>query len=392
MGKPYIVIGDKTSHGGVVVEGAATATINGKPIALVGSKVTCPEKGHGGTTVIVAGDPDFTIDGKPAARHGDKTACGATLIASQSLSFDDEGGGDVDSAASSAATETALAAADQALAQFDEQLCFVNAKGRPLSGVAYALKLDDGSLVSGTTDDKGLTSRVRTRAAARITEASLTPKPFPTCCSFAAQQAPTSVTPLVFSLTGVSTHAANIGTSVRQIQTPAGQSRGMTSGEIAMARSLFGTSVDYTKVKVHNGEYLWFGLQPDDVAMTPNGEMYFNPSYFQEDFSNSGSFGNALWFMHEMVHVWQYQLGYPVARRGAIRIGLSYEYRLSATTRLSDYNMEAQGNLLADYWAIKTYRDPPLLNQWTHANDLALYRSVLKDFIANPSDVTNLPS
>ena len=28
------------------------------------------------------------IDGRPAARHGDKTACGATLIASQSLTTD----------------------------------------------------------------------------------------------------------------------------------------------------------------------------------------------------------------------------------------------------------------------------------------------------------------
>ena len=34
------------------------------------------------------------------------------------------------------------------------------------------------------------------------------------------------------------------------------------------------------------------------------------------------------WFIHEMVHVWQFQLGYPVAIRGAIRLGLDYKYVL----------------------------------------------------------------
>jgi uncharacterized Zn-binding protein involved in type VI secretion len=49
----------------------------------VGDKVTCPQQGHGGTTVIVTGDPNVIIDGRQAARHGDKTACGATLLSSQ---------------------------------------------------------------------------------------------------------------------------------------------------------------------------------------------------------------------------------------------------------------------------------------------------------------------
>jgi uncharacterized Zn-binding protein involved in type VI secretion len=88
MGKPFILIGDKTSHGGVVVQGASVSTVDGKPIARVGDKVTCPRRGHGGTTVIVSGDPTCIIDGQPAARHGDKTACCATLLSSQSNSVD----------------------------------------------------------------------------------------------------------------------------------------------------------------------------------------------------------------------------------------------------------------------------------------------------------------
>lgn len=84
MARPIIVVGDATDHGGKVIKGAPTATINGIPIARVGDTVTCPKRGHG-TTVIATGDANMLVDGKPVARHGDKTACGATLIASQTL-------------------------------------------------------------------------------------------------------------------------------------------------------------------------------------------------------------------------------------------------------------------------------------------------------------------
>jgi uncharacterized Zn-binding protein involved in type VI secretion len=88
MARPFILMGDKTSHGGVVIEGAPTSDSHGKRIARVGDKVTCPKKGHGGTTVIVSGDPTCIIEGRPAARHGDMTACGAMLISSQVVSLD----------------------------------------------------------------------------------------------------------------------------------------------------------------------------------------------------------------------------------------------------------------------------------------------------------------
>ncbi|KAB0585139.1 PAAR domain-containing protein [Ideonella dechloratans] len=88
MSRPFIVVGDTTSHGGTVLEGAPSTTTGGKPIARVGDKVSCPKRGHGGTTVIATGDPSCLIDGKPAARHGDTTACGATLISSQAVSTD----------------------------------------------------------------------------------------------------------------------------------------------------------------------------------------------------------------------------------------------------------------------------------------------------------------
>ncbi|MEM5277873.1 PAAR domain-containing protein [Cupriavidus taiwanensis] len=85
MARPFILLGDKTDHGGVVITASGNTSTNGKGIACVGDRVTCPRSGHDGTTVIVTGDPNVIIDGRAAARHGDKTACGATLLSSQGV-------------------------------------------------------------------------------------------------------------------------------------------------------------------------------------------------------------------------------------------------------------------------------------------------------------------
>lgn len=84
MGKKFIVLGDRTSHGGTVVEASGSSATGEVKIARVGDKVTCPQKGHG-TCAIVSGDPTVIVDGQPVARDGDKTACGAVLIASQGI-------------------------------------------------------------------------------------------------------------------------------------------------------------------------------------------------------------------------------------------------------------------------------------------------------------------
>lgn len=89
MTKPFIVVGDKTSHGGTVVEGAPTASTHGKLIARVGDKVTCPKCGP---TTIAEGDDTMIVMGRPVARDGDKTACGAKLIAGQDVTVVGAGG------------------------------------------------------------------------------------------------------------------------------------------------------------------------------------------------------------------------------------------------------------------------------------------------------------
>jgi type VI secretion system secreted protein VgrG len=281
------------------------------------------------------------------------------------------------------------ASATEETSEFDEQLIFVNANGAVLSGVGYEVLLADGSRVSGTTDDQGRTSRIVTGSSQAVTEVTLQPKALKSCCAAYAHQSAQAAAALTFKPDSVATNAVDVGSSSQQVPTPKGKARGLTAGEIDIARQLFKDSIDYGKVKVHNGEYLWFGLQQNDTAMTPNGEMYFNPSRFKEDFSASDE-TEQTWFMHEMGHVWQYQLGYGVKLHGLFSFLASYTYHLDDTQKVSDFKMEAQAELLADYWANK-YQQPPTPSQRKHLGDIRLYETVLANFLVNPADEGNLP-
>lgn len=90
MSRPFIVVGDKTSHGGTVVTGAPASITHGKQVARIGDRVTCPRRHHHPNS-IVTGDSSMIVMGRPVARHGDKTACGATLISGQSATTAESG-------------------------------------------------------------------------------------------------------------------------------------------------------------------------------------------------------------------------------------------------------------------------------------------------------------
>lgn len=155
-----------------------------------------------------------------------------------------------------------------------------------------------------------------------------------------------------------------------------------------MAQLLFKDSIDYQRVRVHARRYIPF--QPKNCCMTPNGSMYFHRSCFLPDYTR-GDPPAVHWYLHEMVHVWQHQLGYAVRLRGAVRIGLPYHYELVEGKTLADFNMEAQGDLLADYFALKHFRSSAAMRQRHYAGSLLLYEEVLADFLADPGSVANLP-
>jgi uncharacterized Zn-binding protein involved in type VI secretion len=164
MSRPVIVVGDRTSHGGVVLTGSPFSDIDGKAIARIGDKVTCPKKGHGSVTTIVTGDVTDIIDGSPIARHGDRTACGAMLISSQMLVYVDNenDSGTKGTTQSSQAELSSLANTNDPLAHenvYDEQAQLVSL---PIEGVPYYVETKDGRVFTGKTGADGLIPRIDT--------------------------------------------------------------------------------------------------------------------------------------------------------------------------------------------------------------------------------------
>lgn len=129
-----------------------------------------------------------------------------------------------------------------------------------------------------------------------------------------------------------------------------GKLRTLTSGEIRLAIELYGHSIQYHRVWVHHGSYLPFGMQENNTAMTPNGEMWFETNVYRDDYS-LGTIEFKHLFLHEMMHIRQYQRGMNVRMRGLVSWAVNYKYGLDKK-QLSQYSMEQQACIVSDYWLL----------------------------------------
>lgn len=134
-----------------------------------------------------------------------------------------------------------------------------------------------------------------------------------------------------------------------------GSLRLMTPGEIHMAKTIFGNAIIYHRVWVHHDSYFPFGLQRQDVAMAPNGEIYMRDYYYAPDFSIISDIGKQHTFIHELTHVWQHQKGMAVRMRGLFSWATDYHYDFSEGKYLQDYAMEQQAQIVADYFLLYRY-------------------------------------
>lgn len=159
--KAIIRIGDKTSHGGTVLEGLQFFLILGKSAAGVGHRVHCPT--CSGPQVIVEGAANATMMEIQIAVDGMKTSCGATLIASQSTDTIDVGSGggttalpaNVGAAAAGAGAPHAAAVNE---AGFDDHYVLVDAdSGAVLARTEYAIVRASGAIEHGVSDGEGKT-------------------------------------------------------------------------------------------------------------------------------------------------------------------------------------------------------------------------------------------
>jgi len=405
MARNWIVMGDVTSSGGRVITASGDTDVAGKGVARIGDKATCPSL-HKGVFAIVEGDATLMVDGQPVALHGSALACGCRVLSSQQsvVHVTGGGGGGAAAAAGGAGASSGAAGkvaaivgavaplASKVLPAYDQAVRFVGSQGTPLANVPYTLHLADGQSINGTTNAQGETARVSSGQSQPIARAELHPPEQPTGCC--ARTSPASADAKeVFELDGVMTTSDEMGTSVVPVSAP-GHERSLTPGEIEMARLVFGDAVDYSSVKVHNhGYWLFFGFQDKNTAVTPNGEMYFPKGIYLDDFS-ADSIGNQQFFIHEMTHVWQYQLGYNVKLVRGPRPGMSYDYVLDETRLFHDYNMEAQGDMLADYFLVTFRGSQSRMNNTRYravAGIGAQLERTLSPFLADRSSKDNLP-
>ena len=125
--------------------------------------------------------------------------------------------------------------------------------------------------------------------------------------------------------------------------------RGLTAGEITILKSVFGSGITYASVRVNN--FKWAFFQPDNTAMTPNGQIYFPAAHYVADFS-AASLSTRAWFVHEGAHLYQhYGLKWNVTVRGAF--DRDYNYTLDPKkASLSDYGLEEMGDIASDYYTL----------------------------------------
>ncbi|MEM1275788.1 MAG: Hint domain-containing protein [Pseudomonadota bacterium] len=141
--------------------------------------------------------------------------------------------------------------------------------------------------------------------------------------------------------------------------------RSLTPGEIALAQTIFGNSIDYNSVRIFDRRYeidLGLGSRINPAVSAPNGNIYYDPNLHQGDFSaTSVSIPDQATFLHEMTHVWQHQKGQnliletlnnPSRNLDGSVIRSVYEYEADTFVDFNSLGYEEQASLIEDYFLL----------------------------------------
>ncbi|WP_201598798.1 hypothetical protein [Psychrobacter vallis] len=183
--------------------------------------------------------------------------------------------------------------------------------------------------------------------------------------------------------------------------------RKLTSGEKQMARTMFQGSINYDLVFICRG-----GIFHDVTgnARTLGNEITLPSKSYDNypDFSNNSvSQTKKNWFIHEMAHIWQYQLSYNTLLAGAcifargdyfgedaqhngkaVNKPMAYNFHIVKDNKnFPNFNMEQQAEIIAHYYDIsirKTRSD-----YYQYRDD---YYKILKAFFSDPFNRDLLPT
>ena len=106
---------------------------------------------------------------------------------------------------------------------------------------------------------------------------------------------------------------------------------------------IFGRTLNPELIRIHRAK--WFPLQPRNVAMAPDGHIWFHPDggLWRADFAKAPARLQAF-LIHELTHVWQHQQGLCllVRRHPFCR----YDYRIVPGRPLRRYGIEQQAMIV----------------------------------------------
>lgn len=165
MGFAFIREGDTTSHGGRVLACAPENKVDGRPLALLGDRVSCPKCG-GIYPIVGVKNLGMTFDGRPVASEGDTTACGATLIASQNTATAEPTSGP---GASVGSGISVLSQPSVDVSQRGRFQVLDDATREPIAGHPYTVTSADGRVIHGKTDATGFTDWLEGHDASSLT-------------------------------------------------------------------------------------------------------------------------------------------------------------------------------------------------------------------------------
>ncbi|WP_454712036.1 PAAR domain-containing protein [Cupriavidus nantongensis] len=163
MMKGIVHQGDKTDHGGTVIQGFSNTESDGRPWAGVGHMVVCPR--CKGAFPIIEGHAQITVDGIPVAMHGMRTACGAVLLASSPFTVAEH---PLPGAPGTAYMTKSGAFATSPTSDMHTDMFVLRdiSTGKPVPNTDYAIRRATGEFEYGRTNAHGHTHLLSTVAQA----------------------------------------------------------------------------------------------------------------------------------------------------------------------------------------------------------------------------------
>lgn len=164
--------------------------------------------------------------------------------------------------------------------------------------------------------------------------------------------------------------------------------RSLTDNELNLVSNLIGKAADWSEVKIVSGA--WWQFHPH-AAICCGNRIYFPAAYYAEDFVAT-ALSRQAWLIHELIHVWQSQHGFPVLLAGVcLAMKAAYYHRrayryppLNEIKYFGQLNMEQQAQLVQDYFLAQA-------GDSRHHPYLLHFRRLLKPLVNHPHNRRLLP-